>query len=77
MRKFQPLNDSGLSEEGVNPILIIQQEALELSGLTRERAYAIDDLCIGKVYEDSTFIHLADVFYSKVYECKDESFRYE
>lgn len=75
MRKFQPLNEQGLSDEGVNPIMLIQQEALELSGLTYERAFAMEDYCLGKVYEDSTFMHLADVFFAKVYETKDEAFR--
>ena len=75
MRRFQPLNDQGVSEDGLNPITLIQQEALELSGLTPERAYALEEYCLGKVYEESTFMHLADVFYAKVYETKDEAFR--
>lgn len=54
----------------------MELEALKLCGLSRERAFAIDDMNIGAKYEDHVFFHLADVFYSKVFECQDENFRW-
>lgn len=69
------LNERGLSEDGYSPMVALESEALLMSGLTRERAFAIDNLSIGKQVEEFAFNRLIDAFYVRLLADKDEEFR--
>jgi 5-carboxymethyl-2-hydroxymuconate isomerase len=58
-----------------NPVICIEEEALFASGLTRERAFAIDALSIGTKNDDSVFVNLSEAFYKRVDKVQDEFFR--
>jgi hypothetical protein len=59
-----------------NPIQLLQIEALKLSGLSYDRAFAIDDFDIKSQFGEMNVSKLVEVFYNKVYADKNESFRY-
>lgn len=63
------------STSSVNPIQLLQQKALELSGLTYDQAFAIDESDIGEKLGDFFITLLVEKFYGKVYNDKDEWFR--
>ena len=63
------------STSNVNPIQLLQQKALELSGLTYNQAFAIDESDIGEKLGDFYITLLVEKFYGKVYSDKDEWFR--
>lgn len=71
------LNEKGLSEIGMNPLQSLETEALYLSGLTRERAFAIDELSIGPNLADFAFTRLVDALFVRIENDKDEEFRYK
>ena len=63
------------STSSVNPIQLLQQKALELSGLTYDQAFAIDESDIGEKLGEFYITLLVEKFYGKVYNDKDEWFR--
>jgi hypothetical protein len=63
------------SASSVNPIHLLQQKALELSGLTYDQAFAIDESDIGEKLGEFYITLLVEKFYGKVYSDKDEWFR--
>eukprot|EP01036_Dinobryon_divergens_P024551 gene24551-33014_t len=63
------------SASNVNPIHLLQQKALELSGLTYDQAFAIDESDIGEKLGEFYITLLVEKFYGKVYSDKDEWFR--
>lgn len=69
------LNEHGLSEIGLHPLQSLETEALYLSGLSRERAFAIDDLNIGSKLEDFAYNRLMDALFARIANDKDEEFR--
>lgn len=69
------MNDRGIAENGTNPIVSLDDEALLSAGLTRERAFAIDSMSIGLRVDEFAFNRLADAFYTRVYADKDASFK--
>jgi len=64
---MESLNRSGIHPQGKNPIQVIQDEALELAGMTHEEAFAIDRSNIALVVESRIFMALAESFYRRVY----------
>lgn len=71
------LNERGLSDIGQHPLQSLESEALYLSGLSRERAFAIDTLNIGSMVEDFAFNRLMDALFRRISTDKDEEFRYD
>jgi hypothetical protein len=71
------LTDQGLcTREGWNTTQALEEEALNLCGMTRDEAFAIDDYNnLGTKYEDNVFINLASVFYDKIYDTDDGKLR--
>eukprot|EP01033_Poteriospumella_lacustris_P016874 gene16874-12079_t len=69
------LNERGLSDIGQHPLQSLESEALYLSGLSRERAFAIDTLNIGSMVEDFAFNRLMDALFRRISTDKDEEFR--
>ena len=63
------------STSNVSPIQLLQQKALELSGLTYNPAFAIDESDIGEKLGEFYITLLVEKFYGKVYSDKDEWFR--
>lgn len=63
------------SASNVNPIHLLQQKALELSGLEYGQAFAIDESDIGQKLGEFYITLLVEKFYGKVYNDKDEWFR--
>lgn len=59
----------------INILDKIQKEALDLSGLTYERAFALDNTNIASCLDEYAFTRLAEVFYEKVFQDKDPWFR--
>jgi hypothetical protein len=69
------LNENGLSADGMNIFQAMEMEALELAQLSRDRAFAIDELQLGVKYEDHVFFNLSDIFFSKMFNSPDDSVR--
>ena len=69
------MDSSGISQTNLDPISIMQQEALEMSGMSYERAFAIDKANIGATMDSSTLLQLCEIFYGKVLKCSNEKLK--
>lgn len=47
-------------------LTVVQREALDLSGLSYERAFAIDSSNLALEIDSFAFLNLADIFFTKV-----------
>lgn len=65
----------GMESKDFHPIQDLRQEALELSGLTYERAFAIDEVDISGQVNEYFVARLIENFYDRVYSDKDDDFR--
>jgi hypothetical protein len=65
---MNPLNSS-------DPLETIKLEALDRSGLSYERAFAIDDTNIALEIDYFAFLNLADNFYSKLTKDPNSKFQ--
>lgn len=59
----------------INPIRQLQLDTLQLCGLTHDRAFAIDDSRIGIDVGEYTITKLMEVFFTMVYDDKEDWFR--
>lgn len=64
-----------MESKDFHPIQDIRREALELSGLTYERAFAIDEVNISSQVNEYFVSRLLEIFYNRVYADPDEAFR--
>lgn len=64
-----------MESKDFHPIQDIRREALELSGLTYERAFAIDEFKISGQVNEYFISRLLEKFYDRVYADPDDSFR--
>lgn len=64
------------STSDVNPMHLLQRKALEISNLTYNEAFAIDDSDIAEAVGEFFVTLLVDKFYTKVYDDKELWFRY-
>lgn len=69
------LNISGICENGTNPMFALEEEALSRAGISRERAFAIDQSNIALIVEGFAFQRLADRFFARVFSDKNDWFR--
>lgn len=76
MEKPDFLNERGLSDIGLHPLQSLETEALYVSGLSRQRAFAIDDLNIGPSLADFAFTRLMEAFFARAIADKDPEFRF-
>ena len=62
----------------LHPVQALQAEALELCGLTYDRAFALDsdENNIKMELNELIVVKLIDIFYNKVYADPDQWFRY-
>ena len=60
-----------------NPMEILEKEALELAGLTKERAFAIDDANLSIKVGEFTTAKLMEIFYGKIHADTEDWFRLE
>ena len=65
-----------MESKDFHPIQDIRKDALELSGLTYERAFAIDEFNISNQVNEYFTARLMEKFYTKIYADPDDSFRY-
>jgi truncated hemoglobin YjbI len=63
-----------LSDIGLHPLQSLETEALYVSGLSRHRAFAIDDLNIGPSLADFAFTRLMEAFFARAIADKDPEF---
>jgi hypothetical protein len=62
-------------EQIVDPLQRIVKHALRLSHLTHERAFAIDDLNLGKKLGEYNMARLMEIFFDRIYKDATEPFR--
>mmetsp|Transcript_19952 Transcript_19952/g.33385 ORF Transcript_19952/g.33385 Transcript_19952/m.33385 type:complete len:236 (+) Transcript_19952:459-1166(+) len=62
-------------DENLTPIQKLQKQALELSGLSAKRAFAIDDGNLGEKFGEYVLSLLMESFCTKIYGDKEEWFR--
>ena len=62
-------------ESHLDPIEKLTKAALRMSGLTYERAFAIDNKNLGITLGEFTMARLMEIFFDRVYKDTDEWFR--
>lgn len=78
MRIFGKMNHTEVTTylQILSPVQTLQKEALDLSGLTYEKAFSIDNTKISSTLGELSITKLFETFFSYVYNDKEEWFRY-
>ena len=73
------MNEEGLTDNLsiCHPVFALENEAIELANLSRERAFAIDQVNIGNELGEYIVTTLMEEFYKRVYADPDDWFRYD